>query len=154
FQHMVVMNNVLWAQAGYDLNLSDDAGIGFQSDYNDLYVTGTGKVARISNRDYPALSDWVYEYGFDSHSISADPKFVNINGADGILGYNGADHGADDNFHLQPTSPAIDAGNPVSMYNNEPAPNGGRLNLGNFGNTAQADLSSAAQSVQVTSPSY
>ncbi|MFI5378942.1 MAG: right-handed parallel beta-helix repeat-containing protein, partial [Tepidisphaerales bacterium] len=138
FQHMQVRNNILWAQAGYDLNLTDDAAIGFFSDYNDLYVTGTGKVARISNRDYPALSDWVYEYGYDTHSISADPKFVNVAGA---------------NFHLLPASPAIDAGDPALPYLNEPAPNGGRINLGNFGNTTLADPSPAAQSVQITSPS-
>ncbi|MGA2498773.1 MAG: right-handed parallel beta-helix repeat-containing protein [Tepidisphaeraceae bacterium] len=154
FQHMQVRDNILWAQTGYDLNLTDDAGIGFISDYNDLYVTGTGKVARISNRDYPALSDWIYEYAYDTHSISADPKFVNVAGPDGILGYGaGADYGTDDNFHLQSTSPAIDAGDPTLMYLNEPAPNGGRINLGNFGNTTQADPSPAAQSVQVTSPS-
>ena len=150
---MTVSNNILWAQTGYDLNLTDDAAIGFASDYNDLYVTGSASVARISNRTYPALSDWVYEYGFDSHSISADPQFVNPAGPDGILGFGGGvDHGADDNFHLQPTSPAIDAGNPTSAYFLEPQPNGSRINLGNFGNTPHAD-SSAAQLVQITSPS-
>ncbi|MFI5378326.1 MAG: right-handed parallel beta-helix repeat-containing protein, partial [Tepidisphaerales bacterium] len=138
FQHMQVRDNILWTQTGYDLNLSDDAAIGFSSDYNDLYVTGAGKVARISNRDYPALADWVYEYGYDAHSISADPNFVNV---------------AASNFHLLPASPAIDAGDPTLPYFNEPAPNGGRINLGNFGNTTQADPSPATQSVQVTAPS-
>ena len=152
FQHMVVSNNILWAKAGYDLNLTDDATIGFKIDYNDLYTSGTGKVARISTQDYPALSDWLYEYGFDTHSISADPQFVNVN--DASLGYSGGtDHGLTDSFHLQPASPAIDAGDPVSLYFNEPAPNGSRINLGNFGNTPQADPSPAAQSVQITAPS-
>ena len=31
---------------------------------------------------------WSYELGLDAHSISADPKFVNPAGPDGILGYN------------------------------------------------------------------
>jgi hypothetical protein len=35
-------------------------------------------------------------------------------------------------------SPAIDAGKPTSSFVLEPAPNGGRVNLGAFGNTAQA----------------
>jgi len=153
FQHMKVSNNILWAQAGYDLNFTDHVAIGLQSDYNDLYVTGAGNVARISTQDYPALSDWTYEYGFDAHSISADPQFVNINGADGLLGYTGgADRGADDNFHLQSTSPAFDAGDPTSVFVNEPSPNGGRINLGNFGDTPLADPSPSAQSVQITSP--
>jgi len=36
------------------------------------------------------------------------------------------------------TSPCIDAGDPASEYGNEPAPNGGRVNMGAFGNTPQA----------------
>ena len=49
------------------------------------------------------------------HSISADPLFLDIAGADNILGYAlvaGAyrDGGADDNFFLDAGSPAIDAG--------------------------------------------
>lgn len=39
------------------------------------------------------------------------------------------------------TSPCIDAGDPASAYANEPAPNGGRINLGCYGNTAQASKS-------------
>ncbi len=35
-------------------------------------------------------------------------------------------------------SPAIDAGDPASPYANEPAPNGGRINLGAYGNTPEA----------------
>ena len=36
------------------------------------------------------------------------------------------------------TSPCIDAGNPDSDFSNEPAPNGGQINMGAYGNTAQA----------------
>ena len=39
------------------------------------------------------------------------------------------------------TSGAIDAGDPASGYENEGAPDGGRINLGVYGNTAQASLS-------------
>ncbi len=53
--------------------------------------------------------------GTDAHSISADPDFLDIAGADNILGYAlvaGAyrDGGADDNFYLDAGSPAIDSG--------------------------------------------
>jgi len=41
------------------------------------------------------------------------------------------------------TSPAIDAGDPASNYALEPQPNGGRINLGAYGNTAEASLSAA-----------
>ena len=36
------------------------------------------------------------------------------------------------------TSPCIDAGDPNDDYSNEPDPNGGRINMGAFGNTDQA----------------
>jgi hypothetical protein len=40
------------------------------------------------------------------------------------------------------TSSCIDAGNPTSPYANEPMPNGGRVNLGAYGNTPEASKSS------------
>ena len=39
------------------------------------------------------------------------------------------------------TSPCIDAGDPNSDYSNEPQPNGGRINMGAYGNTAGASRS-------------
>ncbi len=36
------------------------------------------------------------------------------------------------------TSPCIDAGDPLSVYSNEPTPNGSRINMGAYGNTYQA----------------
>ena len=42
------------------------------------------------------------------------------------------------------TSPCIDAGDPASDYSNEPDPNGGRVNMGAWGNTGQASKSPPA----------
>ncbi|MEE9370667.1 MAG: right-handed parallel beta-helix repeat-containing protein, partial [Sedimentisphaerales bacterium] len=39
------------------------------------------------------------------------------------------------------TSPCVDAGNPFSDFSNEPEDNGNRINMGAYGNTAQASLS-------------
>jgi len=39
------------------------------------------------------------------------------------------------------TSPAIDAGDPAAPVDLEPAPNGGRLNLGAFAGTPEASRS-------------
>lgn len=39
------------------------------------------------------------------------------------------------------TSPAVDAGDPAANYAAEPQPNGGRVNLGCYGNTAEASRS-------------
>ena len=86
---------------------------------------------------FTSLSAWAWELGMDTHSIGADPQFVSAAAAD---------------FHVQSTSPTVDAGNPASEFAGEPAPNGGRINLGYDGNTAQAATSSSATTVQVTSP--
>ncbi len=59
--------------------------------------------------------------------------------------------GGDDDFHVPSTSPTVDAGDPESLYLGEPTPNGGRINQGYDGNTAQA-ATSAAQLVQVLAP--
>ena len=48
---------------------------------------------------------------------------------------------ADASLHLNADSPAIDAGDPASPYSNEPAPNGGRINMGAYGNTTSAAVS-------------
>ena len=44
-------------------------------------------------------------------------------------------------YHLKVNSPCIDAGDPASEYGNEPVPNGGRINLGAYGNTSEATCS-------------
>ena len=73
--------------------------------------------------------------------------------ADGVLVQQvGINEGADDNFHVQPGSPAIDAGNPTTVFNLEPGPNGGRVNLGFDGDTPQAQTSGATRTLQVLNP--
>lgn len=56
-------------------------------------------------------------------NISMDPLFVNENAGD---------------FHERVGSPHVDAGNPQSDFSLEPQPNGGRINIGAYGNTAEA----------------
>ncbi len=47
------------------------------------------------------------------------------------------------------TSPAIDAGSPKSDYSKEPAPNGNRINIGRYGNTAEASRSPSDEPIIV-----
>ncbi len=46
-------------------------------------------------------------------------------------------------FHLRSWSPSIDMGDPSSPYSLEPMPNGGRIDLGAYGNTLEATSKSA-----------
>ena len=66
-------------------------------------------------------------------NANANPLFVNAAGPDGVYGT------ADDNVHLLPTSPCIDAGDPTSDFSLEPEPDGGRINMGAYGNTPEAE---------------
>ena len=61
-------------------------------------------------------------------NIDADPMFF-------LPSEDGPD------FHLCAASPCIDAGDPFSDYSNEPEPNGGRVNMGAYGNTWEATTS-------------
>jgi parallel beta-helix repeat protein len=57
-------------------------------------------------------------------NLNTDPLFVDAAGGD---------------YHLAGNSPCIDAGNPASDYSLEPEPDGGRINMGAYGNTAEAE---------------
>ena len=59
-------------------------------------------------------------------NIHSDPLFIDSN-----------------DYHLLPDSPCIDAGNPSLPWENEPSPNGARINMGAYGNTNEATRSRA-----------
>jgi hypothetical protein len=48
------------------------------------------------------------------------------------------------NFIEDPSSPSVDAGDPLDDYSLELSPNGSRINLGAYGNTRWAALSPVA----------
>ena len=43
-------------------------------------------------------------------------------------------------YHLNGVSPCVDAGDPDSVWTAEPKPNGGRVNMGAYGNTTDASI--------------
>jgi len=51
---------------------------------------------------------------------------------------------ANGDYHLDSCSPAVDSGDPAEDFSLEPQPNGGRINLGRYGNTIEAAFSPAA----------
>lgn len=76
-----------------------------------------------------------------NNSFTADPLFADPDAGDWHLKsttgrWNGSGWTTDG-----ATSPAIDAGDPASPWNNEPADNGSRVNLGAYGNTPEASKS-------------
>jgi len=96
------------------------------SSYNDLWDNLLGNYGGGAS---PGVGD-----------ISADPLFSDP-GRDFHLKsrwgrWNGTEWVEDDT-----TSPCIDAGDPADDFSKEPQPNGGRINMGAYGNTAEASKS-------------
>jgi len=116
------------------------------ANYNVLRVEQNASAAKIDalDRSLDTLAAWQVETGMDLKSLDVDPRFVNGDAGD---------------FHLQSqaiqgrfdpilgwitdtvTSPLIDAGDPSASFVNETAPNGGRANIGYYGNTPEASRS-------------
>ena len=72
----VLRNNILWTQAGYDINVDSTSEVGFQSDYNDLYTTNSGFIGLWEGKSFSTLANWILELDLDHNSLSADPQFV------------------------------------------------------------------------------
>jgi len=88
----------------------------------------------------------------DLHGNGSDYTEV-MKGADDLQqAVDFVDSSADD-FHLRPDQPTTDRGNPTDEWAIEPAPSGGRVNLGAFGNTPEAEPSGDAVPPQVAEPS-
>ncbi len=100
----------------------------FHSNY-DLFYLGVQAKATVGSwagTILSTLTTWNTTTGQDGNSVSGDPKFIDINGADNVLGGVGTPlgDGRDDNFGLQKGSPAIDAGDsyPASLTDIEGNP--------------------------------
>ena len=139
-RNVTLSNNIIWTQSGYDINVSRESQLGFKSNYNLLYTTGLGEIG-YWQAPFGDLRDWQFDVDVDTQSVTGNPELVSPAGGDGALGYDattGVDSGQDDNFHLQNGSPGVAAGDPASDYSKQPAPSGGRINLGAYGDTPQA----------------
>jgi len=135
-QNVTLRNNIIWTEDGYGLNVATNSQNGFDSDYNNLYASGTGKLAWWQ-KDFTDLYDWQVEADYDNHSIGYtgldpaldDPQFIDL---------------ANNDYHLTGlTSTSIDAGDPATVFSDEPV-GGGRINLGAYGGTADAAEATSA----------
>ncbi|NCC51056.1 MAG: hypothetical protein EOM20_07555 [Spartobacteria bacterium] len=122
-----------------------------EGDYNLLNTANGARIAYLK-RDYEDvliqsnLVQWQQAYGHDLASIAHNPLFVDPTQGDYHL-RSGAESGTYvkaiggwTNFPGE-NSPGIDLGDPRGAYVNEPAPNGGVVNLGAYGNTMFASRS-------------
>lgn len=113
------------------------------SDYNNLFLNdGAYAFCRLADPQpiiCQNLSRLSHDFGMDRHSLSVDPRFYNSSQGDfHLLSTTGRYDMATRSFVSDmETSPLIDAGSPLAAWTNEPAPNGGRLNVGLYGNNWQ-----------------
>lgn len=116
---------------------------GTVSDYNVLRAEGATPVGRLGDTVLRDLAAWQSATGADAHSLGDDPRLVHAPDDLHLQSTTGSFHGgswtADAN-----QSAAIDAGDPADAFDQESAPNGGRVNMGAYGNTAEASRSAAA----------
>lgn len=117
-----IENCIFWENGSSDFELSPDGQIA-----SSLEVNYT-----LSQENFPGTSN-----------ISSDPLFVDPINNDFHVKSNAGhfDIGTLNYIFDTQTSPAIDAGNPLSNYSLEPQYNGDRINLGVYGNTSEASKS-------------
>jgi len=121
--------------------VSDNSGFGLGGPYDQIGVFSDGNdgintfeiTVDVSYSDFFANADanyedtWVYDRTGQQGNISADPLLETLNST----------------YVPEPCSPTLDAANPAFDYSLEPAPNGGRANMGHTGGTAAARASLA-----------
>ncbi len=98
---------------------------------------------RIYNRALSAAeAQNLYLYAGDS-SVDPDPLFADADAGDYHIKSTRGRYWPDHDVWVldKVTSPAVDGGDPASDIGGEPAPHGGRINMGAYGGTAYASLS-------------
>ncbi|MDD4101395.1 MAG: right-handed parallel beta-helix repeat-containing protein [Kiritimatiellae bacterium] len=150
-------NNIIsMKNYGYCLSIAN-LGVLAEADHNCLHVYGDAGIAIWADdgtaRKAAKIEEWQAASGLDTASISLDPLFA----------YPGSG-----NFHLKSTagswrgytwyndtvtSPCVDAGDPLTAVAEEPNPNGGRVNIGAYGNTPEASKTPDYRLLKLVYPS-
>ena len=119
---VTVKNCIFWGNGGDDFFVDDTSTLTVTYTNSEEPIEGVGNLSVDPLFADPANND----YHLKSTAGRWDPLANAGNGGwvvDGSI------------------SPCIDAGDPASHYSDEAAPNGGRVNIGVYGNTAEASLS-------------
>lgn len=109
---------------GYGLYNALPSNHSFVESYNCFYNNQGGNVSGLTVSEFDIFSDPLFASISDYHLKSPKGRW---NGVTWVI--------------TRADSPCIDAGDPTSAYSNEPAYNGGRINIGRYGNTPEASKS-------------
>ena len=121
-----VYNNIISLNTGYGIYESGTNSDPGKVWYNLLYSNGSGIYFDEGTTDYYSSGQLNTNVPECKNNIHPDPLFTDKSNGD---------------YHLRAGSPAIDAGDPAYDFSNEPDPNGGRINMGAYGNTSDAETS-------------
>ncbi len=143
------VNSVFANASGDALNVLGDAGVVLENSTltaNDVGVRvgATGSVQIINSIiSGNTTADLVgVPLAAVSYSLTGNVSFAGFNG--NIIGNPLFVDPQNGDYHLQPNSPAVDAGDPRSDFSLEPVAAVGRINMGRYGNTAEAVIAGPA----------
>ncbi|HVF35319.1 MAG TPA: DUF1565 domain-containing protein [Candidatus Saccharimonadia bacterium] len=106
---------------------------------NAIFWGNTRDFATVSGGSYAITYSITQENG--TGNVNVDPLFFNATALDYHVRSAAGRYTPGGWVNDAQTSPAIDAGDPASSFAQETQPNGGRVNLGAFGNTPEASRS-------------
>ncbi len=114
-----IENNTIWGnEAAYGAGLASCRGT-----IRNCIIWGNGGANQLHDCSLPEYSCLEGFGAAGEGNIPFEPYFADPENGD---------------FHLSPFSPCIDAGDPASPFSDEPEPNGGRIDMGAYGNTPEA----------------
>ncbi len=119
---VTVENSIFWGNGGDDFHADETSRIRVTYTNSEETVSGTGNFSSNPVFANPTGND----YHLQSKNGRWEPAAVGGTGV-WVLDLN--------------NSPCIDRGNPQSVFQNEPTPNGQRANMGTYGNTKEASKS-------------
>lgn len=161
---LAVSNTVIQSYGANSVGLDMGAGSVVSANYNNyrmeqgaipvqlgVVISPTPAPTLSASIQYPNLAAWIRASGMDTNTLSHDPGFADPENMNfGLLSTGGRDTGAGV-VNDATTSVLVDGGPLSFTFTNEPAPNGGRVNLGPDGNTARASLSPTNRGVVLLS---
>jgi hypothetical protein len=139
FGDAVITNSIIWLNSEIQLSGIQDGNNPADANYASITYSD---IAMVDSNGLPDLVSIWPGIG----NINADPLFAKPNHFDYHLKTeqtNGRYNPLTGIFEFTDTvtSPCINTGDPKSDYSFEPPPNGGRINMGAYGNTSQASKS-------------
>lgn len=95
-------NNIIVATgSSVGISVPSSAQNGFVSDFNLIHTTArTARIGEWQGSAHSTLQSWQRATFGDANSLSANPQFVDADGADNVPGAGTSSDGRDDNFHV------------------------------------------------------